>query len=410
MKQMMVHCEAGITQVAIMEQGQLVEYYAETPEDKQSTGNVYAGKVVNVLPGMQAAFINIGHGKNAFLYVDDVLHPHLEKQPKVKPSISELLRVGQDVIVQVMKEPIGGKGARVTTHYSFPGHYLVYMPTADYIGISKRIEQPTERARLKETVQRLLQPGEGVIVRTRAEGESEESLDKDLTMLRGLWNSILEQAERTEAPAELYQEPEIVSRLVRDIVISDADEIIIDDPERGEAVRRMAELAGIRVPPVKVWNGPVALFRHYPVMEQLDQLLQPKIRLASGGYIVLDQTEALTIFDVNTGKFTGTDDFDTTIFQTNKEAAEMIARLLRLFDLGGIIIVDFIDMLREEHRNAIVELMEERMKPDRTKHMVVGWTKLGLLEMTRKKVRDTSMGTLISRCAACGGTGRIYPA
>lgn len=389
MKQMIVHCEHNKSQVAIVEDKQVVEYYVEHPQTKQLVGNIYVGRVVNVLPGMQAAFVDIGQGKNAFLYIDDVLHPHLDKQPKVKPSIAELLKPGQTIVVQVMKEPFGGKGARVTTHYSLPGRWLVYMPNADYVGVSRKIESESERTRLKHIGDDLRLPGEGVILRTVAEGETREALENDLKFLREVWDGIVAK-NGSPAPSEIHRDLDMMHRLVRDVFTRNMDEIIIDDASKGEELSR---LIGIVAPDlherVKVHRGGTPLYRQYHVQEQLDQAFQQRIRLASGGYIVIDPTEALTVIDVNTGKFIGSTDLEETVFQTNLEAADQIARLLRLRDIGGIIIVDFIDMQTEKHRQQIVDRLEQGMKKDRTKNAVVGWTKLGLLEITRKKVRES---------------------
>jgi len=390
MKQMIVHCEHNKSQVAIVEDKQVVEYYVEHPQTKQLVGNIYVGRVVNVLPGMQAAFVDIGQGKNAFLYIDDVLHPHLDKQPKVKPSIAELLKPGQTIVVQVMKEPFGGKGARVTTHYSLPGRWLVYMPNADYVGVSRKIESESERTRLKHIGDDLRLPGEGVILRTVAEGETREALENDLKFLREVWDGIVAKQHGSPVPSEIHRDLDMMHRLVRDVFTRNMDEVIIDDASKGEELSR---LIGIVAPDlherVKVHRGGTPLYRQYHVQEQLDQAFQQRVRLASGGYIVIDPTEALTVIDVNTGKFIGSTDLEETVFQTNMEAADQIARLLRLRDIGGIIIVDFIDMQTEKHRQQIVDRLEQGMKKDRTKNAVVGWTKLGLLEITRKKVRES---------------------
>lgn len=390
MKQMIVHCEHNKSQVAIVEDKQVVEYYVEHPQTKQLVGNMYVGRVVNVLPGMQAAFVDIGQGKNAFLYIDDVLHPHLDKQPKVKPSIAELLKPGQTIVVQVMKEPFGGKGARVTTHFSLPGRWLVYMPNADYVGVSRKIESESERTRLKHIGDDMRLPGEGIILRTVADGETREALENDLKFLREVWDGIVAKQHASPAPSEIHRDLDMMHRLVRDVFTRNTDEIIIDDASKGEELSR---LIGIIAPDlherVKVHRGGTPLYRQYHVQEQLDQAFQQRIRLASGGYIVIDPTEALTVIDVNTGKFIGSTDLEETVFQTNLEAAEQIPRLLRLRDIGGIIIVDFIDMQTERHRQQIVDRLEQGMKKDRTKNAVVGWTKLGLLEITRKKVRES---------------------
>ncbi|WP_374017215.1 Rne/Rng family ribonuclease [Paenibacillus thiaminolyticus] len=406
MKQMIVHCEEQVTQMALLEHGRLVEYAVEQATGTTSVGSFYKGRVVNVLPGMQAAFVDIGQKKNAFLYVDDCLHPHLEKQPKQKPPITSLLRVGQELIVQVMKEALGGKGARVTTHYSLPGRYSVYMPNADYIGVSKKIEQEAERTRLKQLAEELRENEEGMIIRTVAEGESRETLHGDIEVLRELWNRITLRSAQAEAPALLHHDLNMVERLVRDAFSRDVDQLLIDNFRQAERlhtfVRSVAPELENRI---HTYKEAEPLFRRYHVQEQLDKAFQRKTWLESGGYLVWDQTEALTVVDVNTGKYTGTSHLEETVYTTNMEAAEEIARLIRLRDIGGIIIVDFIDMDTEEHRQHVVERLETMMKKDRTKCLVVGWTKLGLLELTRKKVREQVMNQFLQPCSSCGGSG-----
>jgi ribonuclease G len=411
MKQMLVHGEQNLMETAVLQDGRLVEYDMERAEGRQGVGNVYKGKIVNVLPGMQAAFVDIGQGKNAFLYIDDVLHPHLDRQPKEKPEITELLRPGQDLVVQVIKEQINGKGARVTTHYSLPGRWLVYMPTADYVGVSKKIASEGERNRLRVAGEELRQPGEGVILRTAAEGESEDALGNDLMILRELWENIARRAEQSAAPCELHREAGLVRRLVRDILDFETDEVWIDSREAyGEAVSWIREMAPSMVSRVQWYGdkGKVSLFERYEVPAQLDKAFGHRIRLASGGDLAWDQTEALTVVDVNTGKFIGTSSLEDTVFRTNMEAAAEIARLLQLRDVGGIIIIDFIDMEKEEHRDQVLQRLEQYTRTDRTKCHVIGWTKLGLLEMTRKKIRENAVDRFYEACGVCRGSGKIY--
>ncbi len=408
MKQLFIHCSSRTTQAALVEDGRLVEFFAERPEERPQVGAVYKGRVVNVLPGMQAAFVDIGEAKNAFLYVDDLLHPHLERQPKIKPSISELVRPGDELVVQVMKEALDGKGARVTTHFSLPGRWLVYMPEADYIGVSKKIEQETERHRLKMLAEDIRRPGEGLILRTSAAGESARTLAADLEALRRLWAQIRERAANVAAPAELHRDMGLVQRMVRDTVTPDTTEVLVDEETACADIRAyLSRTAPALEPRLKLYRDSVPMFERFGITEQLARALQPRIPLPSGGYLVMERTEALTVVDVNTGKFTGADDPEETVFRTNLEAAEEIARLLRLLDVGGIIIVDFIDMRREEHRRQVEARLMETIRRDRTKCQVVGWTRLGLLEMTRKKARENAMSRFLQSCAACGGVGRV---
>lgn len=408
MKQLFVHCSRNVTQSALMEEGRLTEFSVEKTEGTSLIGNLYKGRVVNVLPGMEAAFVDIGLSKNAFLYIDDALHPHLDKQPKEKPSIADLLKPGDELLVQVMKEPLDGKGARVTTHFSLPGRWLVYMPTADYTGISKKIEQDSERIRLKGLAEEIRELGEGIIMRTNAEGESRGALSEDLETLRRVWRNVLKRSETAAAPTELHRDYGLVHRVIRDIISPDTEELIIDDENcLEEAKAYLRQTAPALESKARLYKDSTPMFEKYGIKEQLDQAFRPRIRLESGGDLAWDQTEALTVIDVNTGKYTGSVDLEQTVFQTNLEAAEEIARLLRLRDVGGIIIVDFIDMETEEHRQQVFQRLEATMKRDRTKCQVVGWTRLGLLEITRKKARQSVSNFFFETCPTCKGRGKI---
>lgn len=408
MKQIVVHCRDALTQVALLEDQVLTEYYTERPAEKQLVGSVYNGKVVNVLPGMQAAFVDIGLDKNAFLYIDDLLPAHLDKIPAVKPSIAELIEPGQELLVQVIKEPLGSKGARITTHFSLPGRWIVYMPNADYVGVSRKIGSEQERSRLKEIAERLRKPGEGLIIRTVAENESMESLERDLGVMRGDWNAVVRRSETCGAPVLLYREPGVLDRVVRDAFTDRVDELIIDDPIRGELlVSRVREMSEELAGRIRIHKGREHVMVAYRIKEQLDRAMKRKVWLKNGGYLVLDRTEALTVIDVNTGKYTGYDDPETTVFTTNAEAAAEIARLLRLRDIGGIVLVDFIDMTSEAHRAEVAALLEQEFHKDRTKTFAVGWTKLGLMEITRKKARESLDDSLFTACSVCGGTGKV---
>ncbi|WP_127588004.1 Rne/Rng family ribonuclease [Paenibacillus koleovorans] len=410
MKQIVVQCRDGETQVAVLEDGLLAEYYNERPVKGQLVGNVYKGKVVNVLPGMQAAFVHIGLEKNAFIYIDDVLPAHLDQVPRVKPPITELLKEGQELIVQIAKESLGTKGARVTTHFSLPGRWIVYMPYADYVGVSRKIDNEAERTRLKDIAERIRRPGEGLIIRTVAEGENADALERDLNMLRSEWTRVLERAERAKVPELLFREPGVLERLVRDSFTEQVDELVIDDRDKAAEVGRLTREMGLKLEGrirVQRDESGKALHHVIGVHQQLETALQRKVWLKSGGYLIIDRTEALTVIDVNTGKYTGNSSLEDTVFTTNMEAAEQIGRLLRLRDIGGIIIVDFIDMASERSRTAIAEHLSEIMKRDRTKSLVVGWTRLGLLELTRKKVRESLDESRSIPCSHCGGSGRV---
>ncbi|WP_054956373.1 Rne/Rng family ribonuclease [Paenibacillus dakarensis] len=408
MKQLIVHCDPETIQMALVDDGRLVEYAAERGREQSVVGSFYKGRVVNVLPGMQAAFVDIGLKKNAFLYVDDVLHPHLEKQPKNKPSITELLKVGQELIVQVMKEPRGGKGARVTTHYSLPGRCMVFMPRSDYVAISKKIQREAERIRLKTIGEQIRSGEEGIIMRTVSEDEPIEFIKGDLEQLRMEWERIGERAIASDTPSLLHRDLGILQRFIRDAFDPLHDELIIDrELDAKEAERYLIDMVPGIEPKVKYYEGNNHIFQVYEIEEQLKKGFSRQISLPGGGTIVIDQTEALTVIDVNTARFTGGDNLEDTVTQTNLYAAREIARIIRLRDIGGMIIVDFIDMEEEEHRQEVVAAMEEGIRKDRTKSFVVGWTKLGLLEMTRKKARDSSFTPYSKTCTVCGGTGKV---
>lgn len=409
MKQMIVNCGVKDTRMLLLDNNKLVEFASEQSSGSGIAGSFYKGKVMNVLPGMQAAFVDIGQKKNAFLYIDDVLHAHLDKQPKVKPSIADLLKPGQEILVQVTKEPYANKGARITTHYSLPGRWIVYMPEADYIAVSKKISTDGERARLRQLGSHLKQGEEGLILRTVAEEENDEAITNDLNMLRQHWQRIRESFAQKSAPAELHRDLGMVERLIRDVFNPLQDQLIIDNQERAtSAITFLQTLLPANVhPPVSIHTEKEPIFHAMNIHEQLHRDFQRKVWLQSGGYIVWDQTEAFTVIDVNTGKFTGGVTLEDTVTQTNLQAASEIARLLRLRDTGGIIIIDFIDMDKETNRRSVVEALEIILQRDRTKTHIVGWTRLGLLELTRKKVREETGGFSYETCTVCQGTGKI---
>lgn len=408
MKQMIVHCTQHVTRMALLENGQLVEYAAERDQQQGLVGSYYKGRVMNVLPGMQAAFVDIGQKKNAFLYVDDVLHPHLDKQPEVKPSIDTLLQPGQEIIVQVRKEPRGGKGARVTTHYTLPGRWMVYMPYAEYVGVSKKISRESERNRLKVIGERLRRREEGLIMRTVSEDEQTDAVEGDLSFLRAQWEMILRRAEEASAPALLHSDLSIVQRFIRDAYNPQLDELMIDSAKAvREAEAFLAEMAPEGYKPVGFYRGQEPIFTAYGVQEQLLRSFSRKIILEGGATLIWDETEALTVIDVNTAQYTGGATLEETVTRTNLLAAEEIGRLIRLRDTGGIIIVDFIDMELEEHRRQVVERLGRVISSDRTKTHILGWTHLGLLEMTRKKARHDSASFAPVICQCCGGTGKV---
>ena len=390
--------------MALCEDGRLLEVAIERTQSDSLVGNIYKGRVENVLPGMQAAFINIGNGKNAFLYAGDIF-PRKSFQRLVA---EDNLTVGAEIMIEIVKDAMGTKGPRATTHFSIPGRYVVVMPSVDYVGVSRRIESAEERSRLRSLAEKIRPKGMGVIVRTVAEGRSEEELARDFQYLSNLWNALTAKAKRAKAPFLLYRDADLVVRIIRDHVKDDIDEVIIDN---ADAHARMVELAKFISPDlvkkIHLYKAKTDLFTHYAIDDEWNRLADRRVDLKCGGYLVIDRTEALTVIDVNTGRFTGHSNLADTVFRTNMEAAAEIARQLRLRDIGGIIVADFIDMQKEGHKKAILTELEARLKADNTKTNVLGLTELGLVEMTRKKSRQTYESTLYESCPCCGGRGSI---
>ena len=390
--------------MALSEDGRLLEVAVERTESDYMVGNIYKGRVENVLPGMQAAFINIGIGKNAFLYAGDIF-PHKSFQRLVE---EDNLTVGAEIMIEIVKDAMGTKGPRATTHFSIPGRYVVVMPSVDYVGVSRRIESGEERARLRGLAEKIRPKGMGVIVRTVAEGHSEEELARDFQYLSNLWNALTVKAKRAKAPFLLYRDADLVVRIIRDHVKDDVDEVFIDN---AEAHARMVELAKFISPDlvkkIHLYKAKTEIFTHYGIEEEWNRLADRRVDLKCGGYLIIDKTEALTVIDVNTGRFIGHSNLADTVFHTNMEAAAEIARQLRLRDIGGIIVADFIDMQKEGHKKAILVELENCLKADNTKTNVLGLTELGLVEMTRKKTRQTYEGALYESCPCCGGRGTI---
>jgi ribonuclease G len=404
-KELLVNYGPRYSRLAILEDGQLVEFYIERDEEDQAVGNIYKGRVENVLPGMRAAFVNLGLDKNAFLYVDDAAAD--DKAARHRP-IQEVLKVGQDVVVQVAKEPIGTKGARVTTNVSLPGRYLVLTPYSETIGVSRRIENAADRERLRGIAEKIRPKGMGLIVRTVAEGSTQRTLQRDLAYLRRLWARIRRKAKTVKAPAVLHREAGLIVRTVRDHLDESVDRFVIDD---AQAFERAQEVVMALSPELKdrlvLWQEQTPLFEARGVEAELDRALKRRVWLKCGGYLIIDETEGLTVIDVNTGKNVGTTDLADTVLVTNREAAVEIARQLRLRDISGIILVDFIDMEKEEHQAEVIRTFQRALKSDRTRVTVLGLTRLGLLELTRKKVRESLGNQLTKVCPQCDGRGRV---
>lgn len=415
MKEIIVDAGSGQTKVALLENKELAEIYIERQNSERITGNIYKGKIENVLPGMQAAFIDIGLDRNVFLYVKDALpNTYFDEEDEVDPAqykdyqIDELLKTGQELMVQVIKEPIDNKGARVTTHITLPGRYLVLMPTVEYIGVSRRIENEQERERLKKIAEEIKPKGMGLIVRTAAEDCSAEDFHSDIVFLSKLWENIKHKQRTGAIPRIIHKDMNLTYRTVRDMFTKDVDKFVINNREQYEKVLELVDIISPQLRHrVEYFNKGYDIFEYYQIEPKIVKLLSRKVWLRCGGYIVIDQTEALTSIDVNTGKYVGTTDLSNTVLTTNIEAAREIAKQLRVRDIGGIIIIDFIDMPDKQHEENVIEVLKNALKKDRTKTNVLGMTQLGLVEMTRKKVRQRFENAMLTTCPYCEGEGKI---
>jgi ribonuclease G len=426
-KELVINTTSHETRVALLENGHIAELYIERSRERGIVGNIYKGKVIRVLPGMQAAFVDIGLEKAAFLYVADVLDEMEAVEQFVEgnsqhakpaegtpnehpplPPIEDLLQEGQEILVQVAKEPIGTKGARITSHISLPGRHLVYMPTVDHIGISRRIEHDEEKDRLRQIVEQIRPPGTGFIVRTAAEGKSEEDLHADMEFLVGLWQDIARRRENRRAPLLIHSDLDVTSKVLRDILTEDVDRIVVDTQEEYDKIVRFI---GTFMPRLKyvieLYDDDEPIFDAFGLEVEIARALGRKVWLKSGGYIIIEQTEALTAVDVNTGRYVGKHNLEDTILKTNLEAVREIAFQLRLRNIGGLIIIDFIDMEKELHREKVHSALEEALKNDKAKTNILKISELGLVEMTRKRVRESIGRTLCEPCPYCEGKGYV---
>ena len=445
---LVINCTPQETRVALVENNATVELFIERTKDRGYVGNIYKGRVSRVLPGMQAAFVDIGLEKAAFLYVSDVFSPDYDyssfvnrngeeyengdgeddkdvqnrpqgrQNPRVEGDsspvpvrvmhIEDLLKEGQEIMVQVAKDPIGTKGCRVTTNISLPGRHLVYMPYIDHIGISRRITEESERARLRDLMDKIRPTGSGFIVRTVAEGMNEKKLRADVTLLVNLWKKIQVDHDKSPAPVILHYDMNLIFRAVRDLFTSDIDRLIVDDRDQFNDITRFIKTY---IPNFKysleLYEGNEPIFDHFSVEVDINRALGRKVWLKSGGYIIIDQAEALTAIDVNTGRFVGKRNLEDTILKTNLEAIKEIVYQLRLRNIGGIIIIDFIDMEREAHREKVYSDLEESLKADKAKTHVLKISELGLVEMTRKRIRESLGRTLCEPCFYCDGKGYL---
>ncbi len=422
--------------VAILEDDVLMELYIEGKTHQRIAGNIYKGMVTKVLPGMQAAFVNVGLAKDAFLYVmdvyydivtqekgeeddhdartanggspaDEILEQPVEKL--VSTNISDMLRVGQQILVQISKEPIGTKGARATSHITLPGRYLVYMPTVNHVGVSKRIRDESERDRLRQLVRTLRGSNTGgFIVRTVGEGREETDFAADMESLTNLWHKIQKRAEAVHAPQLIHADLDLLSRIIRDYLSPGIEALIIDSElDYLQALEYIDTIQPKFTSRVKLYVKSYPVFEDYGIEEEIEKALHSKVWLRSGGYIVIDQTEALVAIDVNTGKYVGKRNLEDTIAKINAEAAKEIVRQIRLRDLGGIIIIDFIDMEKEENKQRVLDILRQELAKDRSKSSILPLSELGLVQMTRKRVKRSLVHTLSRACPYCNGRGTI---
>ncbi|MDO8588914.1 MAG: Rne/Rng family ribonuclease [Armatimonadota bacterium] len=410
--EIIVNVDTRETRVAIIEDGKLVELRIEREE--RVVGSLFKCKVSNVLPGMDAAFVDIGLERNAFLYIADILpeageeFPAARREPGRAVRIKDVLKVGQELLVQVVKGPRGTKGARVSTRISLPGRYLVLMPDADNVGISRKIEDPPERDRLKRITDRIRPLGCGIIVRTEAEGQSETELRQDMDFLLRMWDQIQEKSRKIQAPGLVHQELSLIYKTIRDVFGSDVHKMIMDAPLDYDKALELIDLISPRMKSrLALYDEQEPIFERYAIESEIDRLLRRKVWLKSGGHITIDETEALTTIDVNTGKFIGTTSLADTILKTNLEAATEIARQLRLRDIGGIIIMDFIDMSNLKDRQHVVTALEKALRKDRTRTKISHISPLGLIEMTRKRTGETISEAITGACPYCQGRGKI---
>jgi ribonuclease G len=427
---LVINADGPETRVALVEDGLLGELYIERKRERGIAGNIYKGRVERVLPGMQAAFVNIGAEKSAYLHVSDVRGTpddlkRLFSGDAAKSSddedeeeadrrraggggarIEDLLKEGQEIVVQVTKEPISTKGARTTRYVSLPGRHLVFMPTVDHIGISRRIASDRERRRLREIVESMRPPGSGFIVRTVAENISEKELKSDMEFLIKLWNEVVKRSESGRCPALIYNDLDLLLRTVRDMFTPDVEKLIIDSRSEYDRVKKfIAALMPDFTGHIEVYDGNDPIFDGYGIEIEIDRALERKVWLKSGGYLIVDEMEALTAIDVNTGRFVGKSSLEDTITKTNLEACREVAEQLRIRSIGGMIVVDFIDMDRPQNREKVTRTFNDHLRRDRSKATVTRISELGLVEMTRKRTRESLLHNLTEPCTYCEGKG-----
>lgn len=408
--------------IAVMEDGELVEIYVEKPHDQGMVGSIYKGKVENVIPGMQAAFVDIGYDINSFLPFSEITNPEYlrdastseedngenDGKSKTPGSIDVDLETGQEILVQVIKEPFSGKGPRVTTNIALPGHLLVMVPDARFVGISKKIWDKYEKRRLRKIAKDLLTDEVGIIVRTEAEGKSEKVIKKDFEILMKNWKTLDQKARHVAAPALIHEDLETVSAVIRDLLTSDITKIVFDSRKLYRRIQSyLQDVSPGLVSKLELHRGRVPLFIEKGIEEKIDKSLRTRVWIKSGAYLVIEHTEAMVVVDVNSGRFIGKGDHEENSLKINLEAAREVARQLRLRDIGGLIVIDFIDMQEEENKKKVYKELRNELRKDRAKVAVSPISDFGLLEMTRQRVRLSLLDSMSEKCSTCHGTGRI---
>ncbi len=409
-----INATSNETRIALLEEGRLVELWVERTADQRMVGDIYKGRVEKVLPGLQAAFVDLGLGKSGFLSFSDTAYDpgdfELEEKIPTKPirKIEDMLKNGQEVMVQVSKEPIGSKGPRLTSHVSFAGRFCVLIPNEERVGVSRRVENRAERHRLKAEFLKHLPKGYGLVIRTAAEGEDEKNFKRDLKLLFKSWQQVRKNYRDAKPPSRVYSEPPMVVSFLRELAAIEINSLVVDDKRtHGQIAEYVNNIDPTLKKRLLLYREDIPLFEAYGIEPQIEKALHRRVWLKSGGQIVIEQTEALVTIDVNSGRYTGKRDAEGTIYRVNVEAAKEIARQLRLRDIGGIIVIDFIDMDREANRRKVLAELKEALKDDRSKPKVYDISPLGLVEMSRKRVRPSLWHAFSHNCPTCNGTGRV---
>ncbi len=418
-KEIVINSSSSETRIALVEDGRLVELFVEHPENERMVGDIYKGIVENIVPGMEAAFINIGHEQNAFLHFSDVTEMGVlykgiievesdEEDVGGSKSVLDKLKTGEEIIVQITKEPIGNKGARITTELSMPGRFLVLVPYANNIGVSKKIESIREKKRLKNIAREIKPDGFGLIIRTVAEGKDEKILKGDLKGLLNTWQRIQKKAEKEKAPILLHKDLGMASSVVRDLFTKDIDKVNIDSRKLFRSILNYIKITQPQLKPrIEFYKKQMPVFDSFNIESDIEKSYDRKIWFKRGGYIVIDHTEALTSIDVNSGKFIGRKRHEENSLKVNLEAAKEIARQLRIRDIGGLIVIDFIDLDEEKNRKKVYDELKRELRKDRAKTSVLEISEFGLIEMTRQRIRPSLLFTISDPCPYCKGTGRI---